>query len=43
MNQVTADRGWLIIDDDEVFAQTLANALTRRGYRTDVAHNARDA
>ncbi len=30
---------WLLVDDDEVFARTLANSLTRRGHRVQVAHS----
>ena len=35
-----AQRGVLLVDDDERFAVTLAMALARRGYVTHVAHNA---
>jgi two-component system response regulator RegA len=36
----SAQRGVLIVDDDERFAVTLAMALARRGYVTHVAHDA---
>lgn len=36
-------RNILIIDDDTVFAQTLALAMSRRGYETVAAENASDA
>ena len=36
----SAQRGVLVIDDDERFAVTLAMALARRGYVTHVAHDA---
>jgi two-component system response regulator RegA len=35
-----AQRGVLLVDDDERFAVTLAMALARRGYVTHVAHDA---
>ena len=35
-----AQRGVLVIDDDERFAITLAQALARRGYAAHVAHDA---
>ena len=35
-----AQRGVLVVDDDERFAVTLAMALARRGYVTHVAHDA---
>jgi two-component system response regulator RegA len=35
-----AQRGVLVVDDDERFAITLAAALARRGYVAHVAHNA---
>lgn len=35
----SAQRGVLIVDDDERFAVTLAMALARRGYVTHVAHD----
>ena len=38
-----AQRGVLIVDDDERFAVTLAMALARRGYVTHVAHAAATA
>ncbi len=34
---------FLILDDNEVFAATLARSLMRRGYDTVVAHSGRDA
>ncbi|MGN5476774.1 response regulator transcription factor [Cupriavidus basilensis] len=34
---------FLVIDDDAVFAGTLARALTRRGYAVQVAHNSSTA
>lgn len=34
---------FLILDDDETFAQTLARSFTRRGYQSYVAHNIDDA
>lgn len=33
----------LIVDDDDVFCRTLANALGRRGYATCLAHEAEEA
>jgi two-component system response regulator RegA len=30
---------WLLIDDDETFASTLARSLSRRGIHTEIAHN----
>ncbi|SPD63162.1 Photosynthetic apparatus regulatory protein RegA [Cupriavidus taiwanensis] len=43
--EATAPAGtpFLVIDDDEVFAGTLARALTRRGYAVAVAHDGRTA
>ena len=38
-----AQRGVLVIDDDERFAITLAAALARRGYAAHVAHDATTA
>jgi two-component system response regulator RegA len=38
--RVDAQRGVLVVDDDERFAVTLAMALARRGYVTHVAHDA---
>ena len=38
-----AQRGVLVIDDDERFAITLAAALARRGYAAHVAHDAATA
>jgi two-component system response regulator RegA len=38
-----AQRGVIVVDDDERFAVTLAMALARRGYVTHVAHNAASA
>ena len=38
-----AQRGVLVIDDDERFAVTLAMALSRRGYVAHVAHDAAGA
>jgi two-component system response regulator RegA len=35
-----AQRSVLVVDDDQVFAITLATALTRRGYVAHVAHDA---
>ena len=35
-----AQRGVLVVDDDERFAMTLAMALARRGYAAHVAHDA---
>ncbi len=35
-----AERGVLVVDDDERFAMTLAMALARRGYAAHVAHDA---
>ena len=35
-----ADRGVLVVDDDQRFAITLAAALARRGYVAHVAHDA---
>ena len=35
-----AQRGVLVVDDDERFAMTLAAALARRGYAAHVAHDA---
>ena len=35
-----AQRGVLVVDDDERFAMTQATALARRGYAAHVAHNA---
>jgi two-component system response regulator RegA len=34
---------FLILDDNEVFAATLARSLSRRGYETAVAHSGRQA
>ena len=34
---------FLILDDNEVFAATLARSLTRRGYETAVAHSGQQA
>jgi len=34
---------FLILDDDEVFSQTLARSLTRRGFDTTVAHTGEQA
>lgn len=34
---------FLVVDDDDVFASTLARALTRRGYDVSVAHTAAEA
>lgn len=33
----------LVVDDDEVFARTLANAFERRGYTTRIAHDVESA
>jgi two-component system response regulator RegA len=38
-----AQRGVLVVDDDERFAVTLATALARRGYAAHVAHDAAGA
>jgi two-component system response regulator RegA len=38
-----AQRGVLVVDDDERFAMTLAMALARRGYAAHVAHDAAGA
>ncbi len=38
-----AERTVLVVDDDERFAGTLAQALTRRGFATHVAHDAAGA
>lgn len=37
------DDAFLVVDDDEVFAGTLARALTRRGYAVQVAHTGTQA
>lgn len=37
------DKPLLIVDDDEVFAQTLSRALTRKGYHATVANNIDEA
>jgi two-component system response regulator RegA len=34
---------FLILDDDDVFAQTLARALTRRGFAPQIAHTGGEA
>ena len=36
-------RRFLILDDNEIFATTLARALTRRGFEASVAHRGEDA
>ncbi|WP_089374610.1 response regulator transcription factor [Methylobacillus rhizosphaerae] len=33
----------LLVDDDEVFTQVLARAMTKRGFRVEIAHNVQDA
>lgn len=40
---MTENRQILIVDDDVVFAQTLANSLQRRGYLTQIANDAERA
>ena len=35
--------GLLLVEDDEVFAQVMARALTQRGYAVAHAHNSGDA
>jgi two-component system response regulator RegA len=35
--ELTASRRFLIVDDDEIFAQRLALALARRGFQTETA------
>lgn len=34
---------WLIVDDDRVFAETLARGLTRRGHRAAIANDGAEA
>jgi len=34
---------WLLVDDDEMFAETLARSLRRRGHEVRIAHSARCA
>jgi two-component system response regulator RegA len=34
---------WLIVDDDEVFARTLATAIRRRGHLVSIAHDGESA
>ncbi|MCC6301445.1 MAG: response regulator transcription factor [Gammaproteobacteria bacterium] len=42
MNDAAARR-LLLVDDDELFCEVLAEALARRGYRVDVSHDAEGA
>jgi two-component system response regulator RegA len=39
----TVAESWLIVDDDEVFARTLATAIRRRGHRVSIAHDGASA
>lgn len=39
MNDIPIKDSYLLVDDDEVFAQTLARSLTRLGKQAGIAHN----
>ncbi len=43
MQENASDERLLIIDDDEMFCHVLDRAMTRRGYRTLIAHDAEQA